>query len=486
MNAILFVDGAAAGRPQAPARSSGKPGEAAESAAGALFAVLLQQAVNGPAPTIPAEGGHAAAAGGDGGAGAEASGGAGSVPAPAQAAAQRVEMPLPAGTAPAAEASVTGAAANSPAASTETAPAEAGTPSQATALAGVTEPKPAGHQPAEPQPTQPLLTAPKAGMAESAGAGASVTGTSLPASRGGAQDPGAPQVKPEETVQADGQTVRTVRPQAGRADQEGVPAVTAADGTQDVGAGAADADIAERKTAVLDQAAQPAAPEGKQASGSTPAGPASHAQAESGRREASDGPRTQERAGAGRRAEPPLLSQDGGTVFSPQAAPNPRNMAATALQTTAAPAAAQPRDILNQVISRVKVSLQGDRTEARIHLMPEHLGPVDLKVTVDGGQLTAHFHVASGQVKEILEQHLPELKQALHDQGFKVEQFSISMGTSSAQQDLGLGQQAQSQAQAWQARTAHYGRYREEAAQPIVAAVRQEANGAARRRDLIA
>ncbi|MCL5676670.1 MAG: flagellar hook-length control protein FliK, partial [Firmicutes bacterium] len=128
---------------------------------------------------------------------------------------------------------------------------------------------------------------------------------------------------------------------------------------------------------------------------------------------------------------------------------------AQAVPSQVAPAPVEARDILGQVIGRVKVSVSGERTEARIHLVPEQLGPVDLKVSMEGGQLTARFHVATGQVKEILEQHLLELKQALHDQGFRVEQFSVTMGAGTTAQDAGNGHQAA----AWQNQAGQYGRY---------------------------
>lgn len=479
MNAILFMDKATAARPQAPARSPGKPGEAAEGAAGALFAVLLQQAVKGGA-AAPAEGGQAAEAGGKGGAGAEAAGDAQALPAAGQAAAQIVEMPLPAGTAPAdgAPAAETGVTGVSP---EPKPPSAAGARSQAAAQEAAAAPQPVRVQPAEPQPTSVAQTAPEAVASDTVGAGSEAAGKALPAS--GNQDPKAPPAMPQVAVPPDG---RPAAQPSGRSERPGVPAAQAAGGAHEVGATEGQAGISRRETADVNQPAQPVAPEGRQGDGIHPAGQAPEAQTESGRREMPPSPQTKEKVGSGRQAEQPPIRPDGSAVLVQQAVPQPQNAAATMLQTQPAPVTAQPREILNQVISRVKVTLQGDRTEARIHLVPENLGPVDLKVTMDGGQFTAHFHVASGQVKEILEQHLPELKQVLHDQGFRVEQFSVSMGTGSTYQDPGLGQQAQSQAQSWQTRTAHYGRYRDEVAQPGLVTPRQEANGAARRLDLIA
>lgn len=151
-----------------------------------------------------------------------------------------------------------------------------------------------------------------------------------------------------------------------------------------------------------------------------------------------------------------------GSIRSDAAAPPPGSWvwqghgtaaaaAPTATPETVQPAPVQPRDILGQVMAKVKVSFNGERSEARIHLVPEQLGPVDLKVTLEGGQLTARFHVASSQVKEVLEQHLPELKQALHDQGIQVEQFSVSLG--SGDQTRSAGQE--SRGNAW---ASHSGR----------------------------
>lgn len=474
MNAILFMEGTPASRPQSPARSTGKPGALAESAAGALFAVVLQQAVIGTA-VDSAAGGQAVAVGGSVGAG---SGGdaatAGTTgQATGRAAGQGVQNPLsaelsavPAQDLSQAETGVTSDSVQP--ARPEAAPAAAGAQPEALPQGGDARPQQAVAPSVKPSEALQAGTAEAAPSNQAAGGAAAV----------GPDQQVGPAAGPESTVQVDGRVPKTASET-----QAGLPAAAAAEAQQ-----AAKAEsVAGTKgpTQAPDAAETAAEVTGPTANGVNSLRQAAAAKSEQGRGETSGGLDTREKGGKDRQGEAATVRPDGNATFPQQTAPAPTT-AARAPQASPAPELTQPRDILNQVISRVKVTLQGDRTEARIHLVPENLGPVDLKVTMEGGQLTARFHVVSGQVRDILEQHLPELKQALQDQGFRVEQFSVSLGTASAHQDLGQGQQAQAQAQAWQSRAGRYGRYREEAAQPEFVTLRSGNQGAPGRLDLIA
>lgn len=482
MNAILFMEGTPASRPQSPATSAGKPGALAESAAGALFAVVLQQAVSGTA-VDSAAGGQAVVAGGSGGAGpggdAATAGTTGQ--ATGQAAGQGVQNPpsaelsaVPMQDLPQAE---TGAPSDSTQpARPQAAPAAAGAQPEALPQGGDARAQQAEAPTVKPSeaPTVKPSEALQARTAEAAPSNQAAGGAAVV----GPEQQVGPAAGPESTVQVDGKV-----PKAVSEAQAGLPAAAAAEAQQ-----AAKAEsVAGRKgpTQAPDAAETAAEAPGPTANGVSPLRQAAAAKSEQGRAETAGGLDTREKGGKDRQGEAATVRPDGNASFPQQTAPAPTT-AARAPQAAPAPELTQPRDILSQVISQVKVTLQGDRTEARIHLVPENLGPVDLKVTMEGGQLTARFHVVSGQVREILEQHLPELKQALQDQGFRVEQFSVSLGTGSAHQDLGQGQQAQAQAQAWQARTARYGRYREEAAPPEFVTARSGNRGAPGRLDLIA
>lgn len=86
--------------------------------------------------------------------------------------------------------------------------------------------------------------------------------------------------------------------------------------------------------------------------------------------------------------------------------------------------------IIRQVLEQVQVKLGKGQSEMRLELKPEHLGPLSLKVSIEDGLVTANFTVARGVVKEVLQANLAELRNALEQQGLKVDQFNVMMGNS--------------------------------------------------------
>lgn len=70
---------------------------------------------------------------------------------------------------------------------------------------------------------------------------------------------------------------------------------------------------------------------------------------------------------------------------------------------------------------------QGDGiSEARITLIPERLGQVEVKLTMQNGQLIAQFAADTLAGKEALESQLPQLRAALQTQGIQVEKLEVS------------------------------------------------------------
>ncbi|MCM3699140.1 flagellar hook-length control protein FliK [Paenibacillus macerans] len=98
------------------------------------------------------------------------------------------------------------------------------------------------------------------------------------------------------------------------------------------------------------------------------------------------------------------------------------------------------------------VKLQGV-SEARISLYPEHLGQVDVKITMQGGQLTAQFMTEHIFAKESLEQQMSQLRSALQSQGLQVNKLEVTQNTALSshmyhngqQSGGGAGQQQQSE-----------------------------------------
>ncbi|PJK17043.1 hypothetical protein CQS04_07765 [Chryseomicrobium excrementi] len=80
-----------------------------------------------------------------------------------------------------------------------------------------------------------------------------------------------------------------------------------------------------------------------------------------------------------------------------------------------------PRVLLNPI----KGSADTKGGTFRIQIFPEHLGHIDLIVTVEEGQLTAKMTTSSHLTKDVLETQLPQLRQQLTDQGISIESLEI-------------------------------------------------------------
>ncbi|MDF2845922.1 MAG: Flagellar hook-length control protein-like, C-terminal protein [Herbinix sp.] len=94
-------------------------------------------------------------------------------------------------------------------------------------------------------------------------------------------------------------------------------------------------------------------------------------------------------------------------------------------------------DILNQVIKKADILVQGSHQEMVMKLEPESLGKLNLKIVVENGLITAKFVAESQQVKEVLESNFNQLKNALQEKGIAVQGFSVSVGQQGAEFNSG-------------------------------------------------
>lgn len=69
-------------------------------------------------------------------------------------------------------------------------------------------------------------------------------------------------------------------------------------------------------------------------------------------------------------------------------------------------------------------------SEARLSLYPEHLGHVDVKLTMQHGQLTAQFIAHTLLGKEMLEAQMSQLRAQLQSQGIQVERMEVTHSNS--------------------------------------------------------
>jgi len=126
------------------------------------------------------------------------------------------------------------------------------------------------------------------------------------------------------------------------------------------------------------------------------------------------------------------------------AQPSPVAVAAQAI--TAAPAMATPfaagqqiadSQIFAQVVTHLSGSDKGDMGRMVLRLHPAELGSLRIELMVEGDKVRANLHAQTQQVQEVLERNLGQLRNALAEQGLKIDHFQVS---SDARQNQQQGQ----------------------------------------------
>jgi flagellar hook-length control protein FliK len=98
--------------------------------------------------------------------------------------------------------------------------------------------------------------------------------------------------------------------------------------------------------------------------------------------------------------------------------------------------------IVEQIVSRIQPSRPQEPGRIHIKLHPEELGEVKLNLVLDQDRVKAQLTAQSQQVQEVLERHLPRLRDALEQQGFKLDQLQVSVDSRGAG-ERGFSQQQQ-------------------------------------------
>ena len=87
---------------------------------------------------------------------------------------------------------------------------------------------------------------------------------------------------------------------------------------------------------------------------------------------------------------------------------------------------ADVHQVTEQIVAQTRLIAKPQNTEMIIKLKPEHLGELTLKVAVENGVVNASFHSNNSEVRNIIEQSLPQLKLDLANNGLKVDNVSVS------------------------------------------------------------
>ncbi len=85
------------------------------------------------------------------------------------------------------------------------------------------------------------------------------------------------------------------------------------------------------------------------------------------------------------------------------------------------------QDIINQLVEKMKVNINGDTSEVRITLRPEHLGDVTLKIATQNGIVKAEFLAENETVKALIEANFQDLQDTLRQKGLEVSDFTTGL-----------------------------------------------------------
>ena len=85
----------------------------------------------------------------------------------------------------------------------------------------------------------------------------------------------------------------------------------------------------------------------------------------------------------------------------------------------------QSSELAKQVTDQIKLLNKPTNNEIKLQLEPEFLGKVKMSLKVDGGEITARFMVDNLLVKNHLDQSISQLRAALTNQGFNIDNMEV-------------------------------------------------------------
>lgn len=101
------------------------------------------------------------------------------------------------------------------------------------------------------------------------------------------------------------------------------------------------------------------------------------------------------------------------------------------------------REIAQQIIEHIRISITPDQSSMELQLNPENLGKVNLTVQSKDGAMTAQFVVQNEVSKEAIESQIATLKETLNQQGIKVDAIEVTVSANAFEQSGREGSQSQ-------------------------------------------
>lgn len=101
----------------------------------------------------------------------------------------------------------------------------------------------------------------------------------------------------------------------------------------------------------------------------------------------------------------------------------------------------------NQVADAVNNAVQNGRTEVRIHLNPENLGPISVRIVSQNGAISVQISADNEKTGQLIASSMHELSQSMQDKGLTMEKAEVTYADNSSSLDTATSQQGQQFAQ---------------------------------------
>ncbi|MGM0379516.1 MAG: flagellar hook-length control protein FliK [Bacillota bacterium] len=99
----------------------------------------------------------------------------------------------------------------------------------------------------------------------------------------------------------------------------------------------------------------------------------------------------------------------------------------------------QNKEIFSQVKNKISTQLNENASEMKLQLNPKSLGKVDMKISVEKNVVLAEIEVENAMVKQAIESNLNDLKNALSEKGYNLDQLDVSLGNEENNEDSSNG-----------------------------------------------
>ncbi|OIQ03746.1 MAG: hypothetical protein AUK36_01490 [Zetaproteobacteria bacterium CG2_30_59_37] len=92
-----------------------------------------------------------------------------------------------------------------------------------------------------------------------------------------------------------------------------------------------------------------------------------------------------------------------------------------------------------EAMQNIALSAANGTTKLELQLEPAHLGKVHISLQTDAAKhLQMHLTVESAATRQVIEQHMPQLRAALEQQGLNLDNFSLHTGSEGRHQQQGF------------------------------------------------